>query len=50
MTRWLLLCGMALAAPAAAQNTFHGNMARTGVYEAPGPTACLLYTSDAADE
>lgn len=39
MTRWLLLCGMALAAPAAAQNTFHGNMARTGVYEAPGPTA-----------
>lgn len=38
MTRLLLLLLSAvLAVPASAQSTFHGNNARTGVYEGPGP-------------
>src|SRR5678816_4882001 len=38
MKRIVLLTLLAAgAAPAVAQTTFHGNVARTGVYEAPGP-------------
>ena len=37
MLRLVLLGGLALAAPASAQSTFHGNVARTGVYDTPGP-------------
>src|ERR1044071_3386194 len=32
-----LLVLLVVAGSAAAQNTFHGNMARTGVYESSGP-------------
>lgn len=32
------LLALAFASPAWAQDTFHGNVARTGVYETPGPT------------
>ena len=39
MKRFALLVILAAAAPAAAQTTFHGNNARTGVYASPGPAA-----------
>jgi len=34
----VLVAAAALAAPASAQSTFHGNVARTGVYASPGPS------------
>jgi outer membrane protein assembly factor BamB len=37
MKRILILTLLAVALPSPAQTTFHGNAARTGVYETPGP-------------
>src|SRR5262245_14633103 len=38
MTRILVLaCSALLCSPALAQSTFHGNLARTGVFPGPGP-------------
>ena len=38
MKRFLLPLLLATVPAAAAQSTFHGNIARTGVYDSPGPT------------
>lgn len=35
--QFAILIGLAGAVPALAQSTFHGNVARTGVYDSPGP-------------
>ena len=37
MTKIAVLALFAAVATAFAQNTFHGNNARTGVYDSPGP-------------
>src|SRR5215813_3054494 len=38
MKQVFLLCVVVCAVVAQAQSTFHGNVARTGVYDSPGPT------------